>query len=122
MVDRAVQAEYRDQVDAGLSPKKTYATCKSSLSRRLPPADVSHHARLGDCAKSSTGAGSSVGAAVHPDGAVDQFAEHLMVHVVETFEVEAPLPHLVRTKLLQQLRIPVLNAANEVQDEVCIAR
>ena len=46
-----------------------------------------------------------------------------MVHVVETFEVEAPLPHLVRTKKLpQQPWIAALNVANEVQDEVCIAR
>ena len=96
---------------------------QSRVSRRSPPAGGSPAhggSRLGDEAKSSAGAGSSVGAAVHSDGALDECAEHLMVNVVETFEVEAPLPNLVRTKLPQQLWIPVLNAANEVQNEVAL--
>jgi hypothetical protein len=41
-----------------------------------------------------------------------------VVDVAETSEVEAPLSHLVRAKLLEQLWISVLKAANEVQDEV----
>jgi hypothetical protein len=59
---------------------------------------------------------------VHSDGPLDEFVEHVMVNVVEPSEVKAPLPHLVWTKPLQELWIPVLNAANKVQDAVCLAR
>jgi hypothetical protein len=59
---------------------------------------------------------------VHSDRALDQRAEHIMVDVIEALEVEAPLAQLVRTKLLQQLRISALDAAHEVDDEVGLAR
>jgi hypothetical protein len=49
---------------------------------------------------------------------LDQHPEHVVVDVVETSEVQASPSHLVRAKLLEQLWISVLNAANEVQDEV----
>ncbi len=54
---------------------------------------------------------------MHSDRALDEHAEHVVVDVVETSEVEAPLFHLVRAKLLEQLWISALNAANDVQDE-----
>lgn len=46
----------------------------------------------------------------------------LVVDPPQAFKVEAPFPDLVRTKLLQQFWIPVLNATNEVQNEVCLVR
>lgn len=45
-----------------------------------------------------------------------------MVNVIETCEVHTPPPHLVWTKLFKQLWVPVLNAANEIHDKVCLAR
>jgi hypothetical protein len=59
---------------------------------------------------------------VHSDRALDQRAEHLTVDVVEAPEVDTALSHPVRTKPLKQLRITVLNATDEVQHEVCLAR
>lgn len=45
-----------------------------------------------------------------------------MIDVVETVEVQAPFADLVRAELVQELWITILNAANEVHDEVCLAR
>ena len=42
---------------------------------------------------------------MHADRAVDEAAERLVVDVVEALEVQAPLPHLVRPELLEQLRV-----------------
>jgi hypothetical protein len=53
---------------------------------------------------------------------VDQCVEHPVINVVETFEVETSLPDLVRTKSLQQLWIPALDAADEVDDQGLLAR
>jgi hypothetical protein len=63
---------------------------------------------------SSVTASASLGAAVHSDCSVGQSVEHFMVNVVETLEVETSLPHLVRTEPLQQLWIPILDAAHEI--------
>jgi hypothetical protein len=67
-------------------------------------------------------AGSSVGATVYSDRAIDQYAQHRKTNVVEAFEVQAPLPGPHRAEPLQQLWIPVLNAAHEVQNEVGLSR
>jgi hypothetical protein len=68
------------------------------------------------------GAGATVGAAVHSDGPVDEGVEHFTVNVVEAFDIETSLPDLVRTKAPQQLWIPLLDAADEIQDEALLAR
>ena len=44
-----------------------------------------------------------------------------MVNVVEALEVETPLSDLVLPEPPQQLEVAVLNAADEIQDEVCLA-
>jgi hypothetical protein len=93
-----------------------YACPNQRLCRRPPPSLGVALRQLVDrvSVPSRAGAGSAVGAAVYSNRAIDQRAKYLMVDVVEAFEVQAPLPHLVRTKLPQQLWIPVLNAADEV--------
>jgi hypothetical protein len=54
---------------------------------------------------------------VHADGALDQLSEGLAVDVVEALQVEASLAGPVRPQPLEQLRIALPDAADEVQDE-----
>jgi hypothetical protein len=88
------------------------------------PARATRHGGVaaGRSRRSSAGAGPVVGTALYADCALDQCLEHVMIDVVETLEVQAPFADLVRAELVQELWITILNAANEVHDEVCLAR
>ncbi len=66
-------------------------------------------------------ASSAVDAAVDPHRAVDQRAQHVEIDVGEALEVEASLAGLVRPQPRDQLGVPVLEPARQVQDEVRLA-
>jgi hypothetical protein len=60
--------------------------------------------------------GSPVGAPVHPHRAVDQLAQRIIVHIVETFDVQAALAGLVRAQPRQHRPVPVLELSDQIDD------
>src|SRR6516164_7902309 len=66
--------------------------------------------------------GGSVDALADPDGTVDQLAERVLIHVVEALEVQAARPGPVRAQPGQYGPVPVLEPADQVDDQVLAAR
>src|SRR5688572_28587213 len=62
----------------------------------------------------------AVGAAGDPRRPVDQLAQHVEVDVDEVLEVQAALAGLVRAQLVEELPVPVREAAQQVQDQTAV--
>src|SRR5262249_60481625 len=66
--------------------------------------------------------GGSADALAYPDGTVDQLAKRVVVHIVEALEVQAALSGLVRAQPRQHRLVPVLELADQIDDQAPAAR